>query len=111
MIDLVEAKRRAAKLQRQADQVLQHFQFEKLLQELGEVHRIGSYIYGLMVKPDIDYAIYNDTSDYQKVTSVGYQIALMPDIVGVSISNNALVPNRVGFPPSHYLGIKPLWRG
>jgi hypothetical protein len=70
MISIEEAKERQAHLQSTAQKILDHYKIEQMLKPLGEVHKVGSFQYGLMVRPDIDFQIFT-SNVFRYKTSLG----------------------------------------
>jgi hypothetical protein len=110
MITLEEAKRNQANLQATAQKILDHYHVEELLKPLGEIHRVGSFRYGLMAKPDIDFLIYNSNPTLESLVNIASKIMLMDGVGKVSIHNQYIWPKDVNVPKSLYIGFKPIWQ-
>ncbi len=113
MITLKEAKQRQDGLQKQAKALLEHFQIIEKLKPLGEVGLYGSYLYGLMVQPDIDIEVSTDHPDLDDVSTVAQFYIKNERINRVMVTSKYLSRHdgTPGRPPGIYLGISPYWEG
>jgi hypothetical protein len=109
MISIEEAKERQNLMQATAQSILDYYAIEPLLEQLGEVHKVGSYVYGLMVRPDIDFLIYSDSPTVKPLLEIANSVMLADGIGKVSIHNQYLWPSNASVTKSMYLGIKPVW--
>jgi hypothetical protein len=106
MIDLVEAKRREQELFDQGTRWLEATNLIELLQPLGDVQLDGSFAYRLLVKPDIDFHIYNDDPDFSVATAIARKMLDFPDIVRFRMVNTYVNKPKPGEPKGHFLGLK-----
>ncbi len=111
MITIQEAKECQAQLQQEAREILDYYQLEPLLVPLGTLHTVGSFRYGWMVKPDIDFLIYNDKPDFEPLLTIAHKMMHLPGMGKVSIANHFAWPDIPGVPKSMYLCLKPNWQG
>jgi hypothetical protein len=109
MITLDEAKKQQTKLQATAQQILDHYKIEEKLKTIGQVHRVGSFEYGFMVRPDIDFEIINQNPTLEPLVKIAESIMLANGIGKVSIHNQYIWPEGASVTRSIYLGIKPVW--
>jgi hypothetical protein len=85
MVSLEQARQRQDLLQRQAAAVLERFDLVSRLHAFGRVQSIGSYSYGLMQVPDLDFKIYCDPIDQQTIRELGSMMAARPDVMGIRL--------------------------
>lgn len=90
VITLAEAKIHQDKLQVTAEQLLGHYQFEQLQAPLGELYRVGSFQYGLMVKPGIDFVIYNSNTTIEPLLTIANRPIISGGIGKVSVANHLI---------------------
>jgi hypothetical protein len=109
MVSLKEAKERQAILHSTAQDILDYYHIENMLKPLGEVHSVGSFEYGLMVRPDIDFQIYTSLPDIKSLLKIANQVMSADGIGKVSLHNQYIWPDNASVTKSMYLGIKPVW--
>ena len=109
MISIEEAKTRQASLQATAQDILDHYHIEELIAPLGEVHKVGSFQYGSMVRPDIDFLIYTLNPSIEPLLKIANNVMLSDGIGKVSLHNQYAWPTNSSVTKSMYLGIKPVW--
>ncbi len=109
MTQLEEAHIRNQQLQEEAKAIIRHFKLKELLAPLGEVHLWGSALYGLMVKPDIDFMIFNENLAIEPIIQIAENLMHTPQIGKVAVANHLIWPQKPGLPRSMYLSIKPIW--
>ncbi len=109
MISLVDAKQHQLVFQQDARALLDFYNIEPLLGPLGEVHTIGSFAYGLMVKPDTDFLIYNERPEFESLLAIANTLMHSPGMGKVSVANHFAWPDMPGVPKSMYLCLKPNW--
>ncbi len=105
MITLEEAKKHQDELQAHGRRLLDQLAIEQTLAKLGDVNLDGSFLYGLMVKPDIDYHIYNEHPDITAVAEVARKFMLLPGAARVQVGNKFVKPPLPGMPRGIYLGM------
>jgi|SRR5438309_5512697 len=108
---LEEAKKTAALLKADAEELLEKFEIKKHLRALGEVEIRGSVLYDLMVRYDLDFNIYSDDPKIEKAAEVAKGLTTVPEMYGVQVNSHFVVPPPLGKPKGIYLGIKPYFKG
>ena len=108
---LEEAKRNAAQLKADAEELLEKFKIQHHLRPLGEVELRGSALHDLMVRYDLDFNIYSDDPKIEKAAEVAKGLMTLPDMAGVQVNNHYVVPPTPGKPVGIYIGIKPYFKG
>ena len=58
MVTTTDPRKRQLKLQQQGTELLKRFDLLRVLSRFGRIEPIGSYSYGLMQVPDIDFKVY-----------------------------------------------------
>ena len=112
MVTLEEAIKKQATLQKEGQELLDKYKVIEIMEDLGEVNIDGSFAYGLMVKPDIDLHIYNDSPDIAKVSTACQKLFKFPELIRLLVSNrqNFLEP-QTGMPKGIYIGLKIFYKG
>lgn len=109
MISVNEAKNRQAQLQSTAQSILDHYHIEEMLEPLGDVHKVGSFQYGFMVRPDIDFQVFTPDPSIEPLLKIANTIMTTEGIGKVSLHNQYVWPKNASVTKSMYLGIKPIW--
>ncbi len=109
MISIEEANARQANLQDTAQDILDYYHIEELIVPLGEVHKVGSFQYGLMVRPDIDFQVYTPNPSIEPLLKIANNVMLSDGVGKVSLHNQYAWPQNASVTKSMYLGIKPVW--
>ncbi|MBI2798426.1 hypothetical protein HYX70_04000 [Candidatus Saccharibacteria bacterium] len=112
MITLEEANKKAEALQKDGRALLDQYDTLSLLARLGDIHVDGSFAYGLMVKPDIDFHIYSSFPDIRKVSEVSQKLLETPELVRILVSNKQdYLEPETGHPKGIYLGFRIFYKG
>lgn len=112
MITVEEAKKHQVSLQKDGQAILSKYSILKLLSKLGDVHIDGSFTYGLMVKPDIDFHIFTESPDIMNVADVCRELFMIPELTRLHVSNRqSFVEPRPGTPKGIYLGFRIYFQG
>lgn len=109
MISIEEAKERQAKLQSTAQSILDYYHIEEMLKPIGYVHKVGSFQYGFMVRPDIDFQIFTPTPTIKSLLEIANAVMSADNIGKVSLHNQYVWPEGASVTKSLYLGVKPIW--
>jgi hypothetical protein len=83
MVTTAEARARQLWLQQQGAKLLKHFHLVDVLSKFGRTEPIGSYSYGLMQVPDIDFKVYCQTIDSPAVRRLANRMAGRSDVMGI----------------------------
>ena len=109
MSELKVAQIRSQQLQIDAQTIVEHYDLLNLLSPLGDVHLWGSLQYGLMMKRDIDFVIFNEQPTLDPLIELATRLMHFPGICKVAVANHYIWPTLPGVPKSLYLSIKPIW--
>lgn len=111
MITLGEAKRRQAELQARGQRLLDSFDIVDQLSLIGEIEIQGSFAAGLMVKPDIDIYVLNESPSLRAVADLAREITMLDGTVRVMTVNFLVNSSDPGTPKGVYLGVRRLFEG
>jgi len=106
VITLEQARSSQLALQEQGTRLLEAFKIGGIVGKLGEFGLQGSFIYGLMVKPDIDARVYCDEPDINQVAEIAAAIMTLPNVIRTNVVNYSSYPPDPGQPEGIYLGIR-----
>lgn len=110
---LEEAKRQQKVLQDRATELLENYQIKELFSRVGELTIVGSYSYGLMVIPDIDFNIYceNPLAFNDQISDLVNVLLKKEGVVKVSIAKSGFfMPPDDGKPKGIWIGINILFK-
>lgn len=112
MITVAEAKAKQDAMQTEGERLLISLNMLPDLAEFGTVQIQGSFLYGLMVKRDIDIYVLIDEYDLGKVAEYARKLAVSEKIGKTSVDNMRMerVPIQ-GVPKGHYLGLNVPFEG
>ena len=105
-MSIEEAKAKEQELFEQVTRWLQATNLIELLQPLGDVQLDGSFAYRLLVKPDIDFHVYNDDPDFSVATAIAQKMLEFPNIVRLRLVNTYINKPKPGEPKGHFIGLK-----
>lgn len=108
MISIAEAHAKQDAMQAQGQRLLESLNLVERLKGFGEVHIQGSFLYGLMVKEDIDMYVLVDEYDLEEVAELAKQLIIETKAGKVAVDNTRT--DRVaipGVPKAYYMGLKP----
>lgn len=111
MITLGEAKRRQAELQARGQRLLDSFDIVDQLSLIGEIEIQGSFAAGLMVKPDIDIYVLNESPSLRAVADLARDITMLDGTVRAMTVNFLVNSPDPGTPKGVYLGVRRLFEG
>lgn len=111
---LSEAKKQQSVMQYRATTLLKDYKIKDLFSSIGDLVSVGSYSYGLMVIPDIDFSIYceNPLVFNEKVVSITNILMDKSGVTKISISKSGLyMPSEDGKPKGIWIGINIFFYG
>lgn len=105
---LEEAKKQSKVLHDTATELLDTYQIKDLFTPIGDLTTVGSYSYGLMVIPDIDFNIYckDPTVFNDQISNIVNILMKKEGVVKVSVVKSGFyVPAEDGKPKGIWIGI------
>jgi hypothetical protein len=107
-ITTTQARKRQQQLQARGAELLKSFDLIHKLDSFGRVRATGSYSYGLMQVPDLDFKIYCKEIDQHAVRRLGGRMADRSDVVGIRLLDFTKMENAEG--RGVYLNIFPYFK-
>src|SRR5690242_1207419 len=109
MSTIAEARERQLQLQRDGKLLLERFGLLRVLATFGSVESIGSFSYGLMQVPDLDFKIYCEKLYPETIRELGGRLAARPDVLGIRLLDFTKQTN--GERSGIYLNVYPEYEG
>lgn len=111
-MDLAKAKSQQEELQQEAMQLLEALQLQSHYSQIGELHKTGSYSYGLMVVRDIDFDVFVDNSlqELDKIGNLATKLLNNDLVRKISVVKNGYnSPPDAGKPVGIWIGIQSVF--